>query len=173
MKRNNEKLVRQAQRGSAKAFASLYQEIYKELYHFALYTLKQQQDAEDAVSETVVLGYEKITALRKSEAFQSWMFQILANQCRKKQNDRQKIQPVEELPDIQQTASADIGERLTLLQTFDVLAPEERLIVALSVFGGYNSNEMAQLLDLNPATVRSKLSRSLAKLRKIVGEGQQ
>lgn len=39
--------------GSASAFASLYQEYYLDLYRFALYTLKNRQDAEDVVGDTV------------------------------------------------------------------------------------------------------------------------
>ena len=46
------------------------------------------------------------------------------------------------------------------------LTEEERLIVGLSVFGGYNSKEIGEILALNPATVRSKRSRALEKMRK-------
>ena len=45
------------------------------------------------------------------------------------------------------------------------LSEEERLIVSLTVFGGYDSGEIAKMLNLNRNTVRSKHSRALAKLR--------
>ena len=53
-------LIRRAKRGDVKAFSELYSRIYVELYKFALYTLKHPQEAEDAVSDTVVTAYEKI-----------------------------------------------------------------------------------------------------------------
>ena len=53
-------LIRRARRGDVQAFGILYGRIYKDLYRFALYTMKQTQDAEDVVSETVVTAYEKL-----------------------------------------------------------------------------------------------------------------
>ena len=53
-------LIRRAKRGDVKAFSRLYAGIYTELYKFALYTIRHRQDAEDAVSETVMIAWEKM-----------------------------------------------------------------------------------------------------------------
>ena len=60
-------LIRRARRGDIQAFGVLYGRIYKELYRFALYTMRHKQDAEDVVSETVVAAYEGIDRLKKEE----------------------------------------------------------------------------------------------------------
>lgn len=52
-------LIQRAKRGDIKAFSELYSRIYVELYRFALYTLKHPQEAEDAVSDTVMAAYER------------------------------------------------------------------------------------------------------------------
>ena len=44
--------IKKAKSGDTGAFAELYRTIYADLYRFALYTLKNPADAEDAVSET-------------------------------------------------------------------------------------------------------------------------
>ena len=77
-------IVRQARRGSASAFASLYQEYYLDLYRFALYTLKNRQDAEDVVGDTVADAWAQIGSLKKAESFKSWIFKILSNKCRQR-----------------------------------------------------------------------------------------
>lgn len=41
-------------------FARMYEEIYKDLYRFALCMMKNEQDAEVAVSDAVLSGYENI-----------------------------------------------------------------------------------------------------------------
>ena len=41
-------------------FARMYEEIYNDLYRFALCMMKNEQDAEDAVSDAVLSGYENI-----------------------------------------------------------------------------------------------------------------
>ena len=53
-------------------------------------------------------------------------------------------------------------------KAFFVLSEEEQMIVALSVFGGYKSDEIAQTLKLKAGTVRSKLSRALDKMECIL-----
>ena len=41
-------------------FAAYYEKVYRELYYFALHTLKNPQDAEDAVSETVTDAFATV-----------------------------------------------------------------------------------------------------------------
>ncbi len=76
------KLVKAARRGDAQAFAALYEEVYEDMYRFALYTLKNIQDAEDVVSETVTAAFASIKKLRSAVAFHSWIFRILSNKCK-------------------------------------------------------------------------------------------
>ena len=49
-----EELVRKAKNGDTKAFSLLYAGVCKEMYKFALYMMRHTEDAEDAVSETVI-----------------------------------------------------------------------------------------------------------------------
>lgn len=159
-------LVRRAKKHDAEAFAKLYQEIWKDLYRFALYTLGNPLDAEDAVSESVMAAFEQIHKLRKEEAFKSWIFQILANRCKRKKKEYvDKCVPLEE----------DYFEpRPELEEIYDVhkamgsLKKEERMVVALTVFGGYNSREVASILKMNDNTVRTRKSQAFAKLRDLL-----
>ena len=56
-------------------FAAYYEKVYRELYYFALHTLKNPQDAEDAVSETVTDAFAAVEKLRDNEKFRVWIFQ--------------------------------------------------------------------------------------------------
>lgn len=80
------------------SFTDQYKLVYKDLYRFALCMMRHPQDAEDAVSEAVLSAYENIHKLRKEEAFKSWIFQILANVCKKKLKsaDRREVQLYQE-----------------------------------------------------------------------------
>ena len=157
------KLIHKAKRGDIKAFSELYAQLYQELYKFALYTMKHRQDAEDVVSETVIAAYENIKKLKKEESFRSWIFTILMNQCKKhfKQNSE-----TEELKDEITAEEVSQEENYDLLQAFQMLDGEERMILSCSILEGYSSEEIGYMLAMNPATVRSKKSRALEKLRK-------
>lgn len=155
-------LVRRAKRGDVKAFAELYSRVYKDLYKFAVYTMKNQQDAEDVVSEAVIAAYENIKKLKKEEAFKNWIFTILANQCKKRLMVKETT---EELPEELGVMHHELEEQQDVRTAFHELNEEDRLIVACSVLGGYASDEIGKMLDMNPATVRSRKSRAMEKMR--------
>lgn len=154
-------LVRKARHGDVKAFAELYSRIYMDLYKFAVYTMKNQQDAEDVVSEAVIAAYENIKNLKKEESFKNWIFTILANRCKKKLMIREHT---EEFPE-ELSVMHELEEQHDVRTAFQELNEEDRLIVACSVLGGYASDEIGKMLDMNPATVRSRKSRAMDKMR--------
>ena len=53
----------------------------------ALANLQNAEDAADAVQDAVLDGYMSISSLRKSEAFDSWMFKILVAKIKQKQKE--------------------------------------------------------------------------------------
>lgn len=167
-------LVRRAKHGSADAFADLYQEVYEDLYRFAVYTLKNSVDAQDAVSETVADAFASIRRLRKEEAFKGWIFKILSAKCKRKLKEYadKTLELSDELgeqlaaPDI----SPDAAEHIQVRMLYWELTPEERMIIAMHVFAGYTSREIAKQLHMNENTVRSKESRALKKMKeKLLG----
>ena len=64
-------LVQKAKAGNVEAFSLLYQEVYRDLYRFALYTLKNIHDAEDVVSDTVADAWKGVRGLRRAESFKA------------------------------------------------------------------------------------------------------
>ena len=156
--------VKKAKRGDATAFAGLYQQIYADLYRFALYTLKNKTDAEDAVSETVVDAFASIGKLRQPEAFKGWIFRILYNKCKDKLREYTKKDA--KLPEDYRDVPAEeiVEDGAVMRALFFELGEEDRMIISMHLFAGYTSKEIAKLLGLNENTVRSKESRALKKL---------
>ena len=155
-------LVSSAKQGDAHAFALLYERFYKDLYRFALCYLKNPDQAEDAVSQAVLTAYEKLPNLKKDSSFKSWIFRITANACRQLfRNDR----GVPLSDDYESPVVEEGYEKKELDDLLKVLNDDERMIITLSVFSGYNSSEIADMLIMQPGTVRSIKSRSIAKLR--------
>ena len=67
----------------------------------------------------------------------------------------------ERLPD----AQMDPCESMDVRRAFQTLPEEDRMIVSLSVLGGYSSGEIGALLHRNANTVRSRLSRSMRRMQ--------
>lgn len=145
-------------------FWELYELVYKDMYRLAYYYLGNAQDAEDVVGETVIKAYEKFASLRKKEAFKSWIFAILINQCmtflRKK-----TVKGTSELKE-EPSFEANLEDKAVAEELLSVLSEEERQIVVLSVFGGYKGEEIARILHIKHGTVRTKYRRALKKMER-------
>ncbi len=171
MNNDLQKSVKLAQTGNSKEFAKVYSFYANDLYRFALYFTGNSANAEDCVQEAVLLAFKNIAKLKKTSAFKSWMFKILANVCKTKLTnpaDRLCVVSVDDITEKADEPTADFFVSAELQDALDSLTEEERQIVLLSVIGCYKSGEIAQMLELKPATVRSKLSRSLDKMREIM-----
>ena len=145
-------------------FWELYEPVYQDMYRLAYYYLGNSQDAEDVVGETVLKAYEKFASLRKKEAFKSWIFTILVNQCMtflRKKNAKGVSELVWEPSFELNLEDGAVAEDL-----LSVLSEEEQQIVVLSVFGGYKGEEIARVLHIKHGTVRTKYRRALKKMER-------
>ena len=166
----DEKLISEAIAGSKEAFCTLYGNYKDRLYRYALYRLGDPTEAEDAVSDCVLAAWQSIGSLRSSKAFGTWIFRILSNCCASR--IKEMIGTRENLERIYEsgTGSVSVPPSLSveLTEALSQLGDEERDIVLLSIVGGLSSPEIASLTGLAPGSVRSKLSRSLAKMREFL-----
>lgn len=165
-------LVLKAQQKDADAFTELYEEIWKELYRTAWYALRNEQDAEDVVSETVMAAWTQIGQLRDPDAFRAWIFAILSNRCkaRLKQYVEKPLELWEDYGELAEPESSDekLAGSLDLRAALKKLVAADRMILVLSVLEGYTTREVAQMLHMNHATVRSRKSRALEKLAEML-----
>ena len=165
MDMNEKNLVKSASAGDKEAFALLYERYKDELYRYAYFRLGDPDDAHDAVSMCIVSAYESIYSLRSAAAFKAWIFKILYYACCKltlqqsEMRSRADISELERIPDENTALSPELNEAFGVLDLLD------KDIVLLSVIAGYNSREIAAMTGIKSNTVRSRLSRALAKMK--------
>ena len=75
---------------------------------------------------------------------------------------------MEELEPEMAAPERDYAELHDVREAFGILNEEERIIVAFSVFGGYQSDEIGNMMEQKSATIRSKKSRALGKMRSVL-----
>ena len=165
-----EKLVKEAIAGSKEAFVKLYGEYKDRLYRYALYRLGDPTDAEDAVSECVLAAWRGIGELKSPGAFGSWIFKIMSACCASHikvvviaRENLDRVYAEGPGSGTRHAESASVSTELA--EALAQLKDQEREIVLLSIVGGLSSNEVAKLTGLSAGGVRSKLSRSLSKMR--------
>lgn len=162
-------LVKRAVLGERGAFAQLYTRYRDRLYRYAYFKLGNESDAQDAVSDCVVKAFENIKSLRSEKAFPAWIFKILYRTCAgilSRRSTEQEREDIITLADGEDSSSQQLAPELK--EALDLLKTEDRDIVLLSVIAGYNSREIAKITGMKQSTVRSRLSRSLAKMREFL-----
>lgn len=161
-------LIENAINGDRNAFCKLY-EMYKDrLYRYAFYRLGNQEEAEDAVSCCVLSAYQQIGNLRNAKAFSSWIFKILYASCNaviKNQIERRNTDDIDSCENYLITDMNTVVEKTEVQEALSILNDSEKDVVLLSVVAGFSSYEIAKAMGMTSGTVRSKLSRSLKKMR--------
>ena len=163
-------LVKKARSGDPEAFGELYSEIWHDLYKYALLFLRNEQDAKDAVQQTALEAFCAIGQLNDPGRFHAWMFAILSRRCKKyipELKRRRQTQPLEDA-ELYPAGPDSAQERLEAGEAYAAicaLPPADRQILLLRLLKGYSCAEIAKMLRCPAGSVRSRLSRALAKLR--------
>ena len=95
-------------------FCNKIEEYKYSLYRLSLSILKNEQDAQDAVSEAICSAYAKLDTLSDKEKFKPWMMRILTNASYDIYRKRKNICSLEETKEIPEKLTLDISEKLNL-----------------------------------------------------------
>lgn len=159
---------------NSETFKQLYDELSPKLYYVCLRYLKNEAEAKDALQETFVIIYEKLSAFNASGSFEGWAKKIAARHCiyclkQKKINSElmgHQIPYTEQKEfDIDLTETAI---KVKLKNALQALPDGYRTIVNLYILEGYTHPEIAEMLDINEGTSRSQLNRAKAALKKLI-----
>ena len=169
----NERDVQNAINNDKIAFEKLYRDINMDLYKMALYMLGDSEIASEVVSDTVIDALVGITKLKDVTRFESWILKILTNKCKRKMKEKYNRFSVfnpnaQDFDDnISQVSSQEreFDTKTDVQIALSKLKQKDRMIVTLCVVEGYKSHEVAAIMSMNPSTIRSRLNRSLAKMR--------
>jgi RNA polymerase sigma-70 factor (ECF subfamily) len=133
-------------------------------------------DAEDAAQEAMARAWKAWGTLRDAGATRSWLLRITVNVCREWHRGafgthRRSTTPFPDDATPAALTEMDAGTSdhtgaLDLRAAIRALPDEQRLAVVLRFYGGMEPSEIAAALGIPPATVRTRLHRALAALRK-------
>ena len=157
------RLVKRAVQGDADAFLTLMEEHSLSMYKVARSILKNDDDVADAIQDTILNCFEKIHTLKRPEYFKTWLIRILINECDQILRHYRKVSPQEELPEEpRQDRSLAEFEFKEMLGQVD---EKYRVILVLYYEQGFKISEIAELLELNENTVKTRLARAREQIR--------
>lgn len=157
-------LVKKAQRGDADAFIELIEQQKQAMYKTAKAYLKREEDVADAMQDTILSAFEHIGELKNPAYFKTWLTRILINHCNDILRERRRCTVTETFPE-----QADRRAWQTDAAFYEMLEclPETYRSVFLLYYGqGFCTREIAEILDMNENTVKSRLKRGRSSLQK-------
>lgn len=179
-------IIRRARSGDTRAFETLVLENQKNVYNLALKMLGSEEDAKDAAQEAFLRAYRSLDSFHGDSRFSVWLYRTASNVCidflRRKKRRAEISMTVSneedgdselEIPDerFSPEAMLEKAERIRALREGLQKLPEEyRRILTLREIGGMSYEELAQVLELELGTVKSKLFRARKKLCSILLE---
>jgi RNA polymerase sigma-70 factor (ECF subfamily) len=171
--------VDRALHGDGDAWEVLYVRLRPRLFAMCLRKLGNREDAEDAVSETMLRAVRAANTFRwRNAGFDAWIFRICRNvviDMLRSRSRRAVLPSGEEQPQVGTVEEGVVlaDEHATVRRALDRLPPNDRELLELRIIGGLSSEEVAYVLGKRPGAVRTAQSRALARMRTYLAEEEQ
>lgn len=141
-------------------------------YRFAFTYMKNKEDAEDVVCDSVVRAMKSLKTLKNSDGMKTWFFKIVANTALSELKRSQRCIPTDfsaENPHIAEPYAEDKSE-LILNDILSRLTEEYRGIVVLKICEEMTFAEISATLAISENTVKTRFYRGLQMLREQIAE---
>lgn len=152
-----------------KRYEQLVQQYHTDLYRYGYWLCKDADVAHDLVQETFLRAWKSLDSLLDIKAAKSWLITILrrenARRFERKQFDYDDSTEQDSLADDNQLSAEQDYDNDKLRDYIAKLPLEYREPLVLQVLGGFNSDEIATILQLNVNTVNTRLFRARNQLR--------
>ena len=166
-------LVEVAKNGDKDAFERLVLKYQDVLYKIAKVKMNNEDDICEVVQETILAAYKHISKLRDNTYFKTWLIKILINKC----NDYYK-RPYKNDVSLDSfeydnlSNSKELNSEINFERVISELDQDEKTIMVLHYSEGYKEKEIAEILNMNYGSLRTKMKRAKEKLlKKLEKEG--
>ena len=179
-------LVRAAAGGDRVALERLLTRAQEVALRFSFMACGHTEDAEDVMQDALLQTYRYVARIKRPEAFRTWLFATVRNACRMKR--RRRVDEPRHHESLEQGLEAGDGESTPidvedyamkpdeaainawlgtrLRAAMNALPPSHRVIVFLRAMEGLSTREVARVLRISEANVKTQLHRARVRLRK-------
>ena len=149
-----------------KEIAEIYDRNFRSVWNVTLTLLKNRAETEDCVQDVFLQLIRKAPVFENPEHERGWLILTAKNLAKNRLahwwRRRADLDEAAEIGVSDPEPDATLAAVLTLPE-------KDRLVLYLYYYEGYAVKEIALLLGLNPATVRSRLTRAREKLKTLMG----
>mgnify|MGYP003787552443 FL=1 len=179
-------LIEKAKSGDEASFEALIQSCKTKAYNTALRYLRNEEDAMDALQESLIKVFRHLNKFKGDCKFDTWVYRIVVNTCNdfirrnKNQNSNASLYHTDEsgvtvidIPDPAPAPSEILDSKTTVSYILDCLnqiTSEHKEIIILRDIQGFSYEEISVILNCSMGTVKSRINRARQKLKQKVLE---
>lgn len=166
-------LIEACRRGEHSGQLRLYKQYARLLFVACLRIVGNTQEAEEAMQDSFLKIFTRIDQYQDGQSFEAWMHRIAVHTAidyvRRQSQEFEELsvnyaEPEEDGPD-----EEDINYSVKQIkEAMEKLQPGYRVVFSLFYFEGYDTEEIASVLHIQPASVRSQCLRARRKLLEII-----
>ena len=168
-------LVLRASEGDPDAFRLLVHRVHDSIYRWALGATGDRDDADDVTQQVLLKVHRHLGSLREGGRLRMWLFRVTHNAAlelhrtrgrRTAALDRERLLTAGERTALEPVDQLDMERTMMLVETyFKELPDRQRQIFDLADYQGYTPAEIAEMLDMEPVTVRANLCKARRAIR--------
>ena len=123
--------------------------------------LRCEDDICDAVQNTLISAYKYLNTLKEEKYFKTWLIKILINKCNDLYiNFERDTIPIDTVELHKIVAIDDFTNNSSIDYLINSLGKDEQTILNLYYLEGYSEKEISEIMNINYATVRTKMKRA-------------
>ena len=166
-------LIDECRNGSSKAQFEIYKLYYKAMYNTCLRFVKNPMEAEDVMQEAFLAAFRNIDSFRGEVSFGSWLKRIVVNRSldvlKKKSLDLEPLEEGRTIIDNDDDCDYEANYKVEQVKKAIALLPDShRVLLTLHLFEGYDHEEIAQIMEMSNAAVRTGYSRARKRLQELL-----
>jgi len=168
-------LVGRYRNGDRAAFAEIVIRYQRPIYNAAFWVLRSVEDAQDVAQIVFLKVAERLDEYDGQYKFFSWIYRIAVNESLNLLRRHGREEPLDDEVDLPDADSASPESKLNDAQvskriqsTLMSMSANDRLVLTLRHFSECSYQEIAEILDVDEKTVKSRLFEARHRLRDLL-----
>jgi RNA polymerase sigma-70 factor (ECF subfamily) len=178
-------LIKKAKAGDLDAYEQIIVLYEKKVFNLIYNLIRNQDDIEDIAQEVFIKIYRNLKNFKEESSLYTWIYRITVNICIDEMKKRRKVISIDEkiqlnddevdlqIPDNGKSLeeiTEEKDERTKLMGLINKLPESARTMIVLRDIKEFTYQEISDILNINIGTVKSKINRARAMLKKLLGE---
>jgi RNA polymerase sigma-70 factor (ECF subfamily) len=182
---DEQSLVKRAKNGDLEAYEEIIKLYDKKVFSLIFNMIRNQDDVEDIAQEVFIKIYRNLKNFKEESSLYTWIYRITVNICIDEMKKRKQVVYLDEKIQVQdgeiEVQIPDTGKPLEeiaedkdikdrLINCINKLPENARIMIALRDIKEFSYQEIAEILNLNIGTVKSKINRARNMLKALLGQ---